>query len=202
MKYLFVIILAIFILGGGYWYLNRSTEPALGSGPVIAFGDSLTKGTGSTPGHDFVSRLSAATGREIQNQGENEDTTAGALVRLDNILQEKPSLVIVFLGGNDVLQGVSSDQTLMNISQIVSLIRASGAKVLLLGLGPIGPESAHISSGLERIAKENSARYIPDVLSGIEGNPSFMSDEVHPNDAGYAIIAERVRPEFSKMTVK
>ncbi len=201
MRYILPILFVFLLAGGTYRLFKGSPEPPLGFGPIIAFGDSLTRGAGATPGHDYVSLLSAAAGKEILNAGQSGDTTSDALARLDrDVLSRHPSLILVLLGGNDVLQGVPVAETLENMRVVVSRARLSGAKVLLLGLGPVGREPGRLAEGLELAARENGARYLPDILSGILGNPSLMSDEIHPNDTGYAILAERVRPEFLKMT--
>jgi hypothetical protein len=82
---------------------------------VIAFGDSITFGVGTTGSNNYVSRLSARTGVPIENAGRPGDTTADALGRLDgSVLSRDPDIVIAFLGGNDILQGVPVSERIGN----------------------------------------------------------------------------------------
>ena len=173
--------------------------PACGGGPtapsattVVAFGDSLTSGVGTTGGNDYVSLLSSRTGVAIINAGRSGDTTASALARVDSaVLSRDPDIVIVLLGGNDLLQGVPVQQRISNITAIVQRIRA-GAAVILVGVGngPLDP----FEGALPGIATQSSSSLVPAVLEGILGVPGLMADLIHPNNAGHAIMADRIEP--------
>jgi len=172
---------------------------ACGGGPtapsaitVVAFGDSLTSGVGTTGGNDYVSLLSSRTGVAIVNAGRSGDTTASALARVDSaVLSRDPDIVIVLLGGNDLLQGVPVQQRISNITAIVQRIRA-GAAVILVGVGngPLDP----FDGALPGIATQSSSSLVPAVLEGILGVPGLMADLIHPNNAGHAIMADRIEP--------
>ena len=172
---------------------------ASGGGPtapsaitVVAFGDSLTSGVGTTGGNDYVSLLSSRTGVAIVNAGRSGDTTASALARVDSaVLSRDPDIVIVLLGGNDLLQGVPVQQRISNITAIVQRIRA-GAAVILVGVGngPLDP----FDGALPGIATQSSSSLVPAVLEGILGVPGLMADLIHPNNAGHAIMADRIEP--------
>jgi acyl-CoA thioesterase-1 len=167
------------------------TSPA--SVTVVAFGDSLTSGTGVGSGRDYVSLLSNRTGVAIVNAGRSGDTTATALLRLDAaVLSRDPDIVIVFFGGNDLLQGVPVQRRTANITEIVERIRARGAEVMVVGLasGFLDP----FDGALAGIAVGTSSTLVPAVLDGILGVPNLMSDLVHPNEAGHAVIADRIEP--------
>ncbi len=85
--------------------LNQITNYPPSNGPIIAFGDSLTFGVGASTGQDYVSQLSRKAGVNIVNSGVSGDTTRDALARLDrDVISQDPSVVIVWLGGNDILQ--------------------------------------------------------------------------------------------------
>ena len=162
-----------------------------GSLQVVAFGDSLTYGIGTTGGNDFVSVLSGRLGISIVNAGLPGDTTGSALNRLDgSVIARKPKIVIVLLGGNDLLQGVPVQQRVTNITTIVQRIRAAGAAVLLVGLGdpPLDP----FDGALPALGTSTSSTYVPAILEGIYGVPSLMFDSIHPNNAGHAIMADRL----------
>jgi lysophospholipase L1-like esterase len=167
-----------------------STTP---TSEVVAFGDSLTYGSGTTGGNDYVSVLSRRVGVTIYNAGVPGSTTERALSRLDtSVLARDPRIVIVLLGGNDLLDGVPVQTRINNITTIVQRIRGTGAGVLLVGIGspPIDP----FNGTLPALASSTGSTYVPDVLDGIFGVPSLMADAVHPNNAGHAIIADRLEP--------
>jgi acyl-CoA thioesterase-1 len=171
-----------------------SSNPTSPSGvTVVAFGDSLTAGFGASNGSDYVALLSNRTGVGIINAGRNGDTTADALRRIDSaVLQRDPDIVIVLLGGNDLLQDVPLQQRVDNIRTIVQRIRADGAVVILVGVGsaPIDP----FEGALPGIATQTGSTYVPNILDGIFGVPSLMADLVHPNNAGHVIMADRIEP--------
>ena len=160
---------------------------------VVALGDSITAGIGTSGNNDYVSRLSSRTGVSIINAGRSGDTTGDALARLDStVLSRNPDIVIVFLGGNDILQSVPVQQRISNITTIVQRIRQTGAAVILIDLGS-GLLDA-FNGALPGIASQTSSTLVPGVLEGILGVPSLMSDSIHPNNAGHAIIADRIEP--------
>lgn len=160
---------------------------------VVAFGDSITAGIGTSGNNDYVSVLSNRTGVAIINAGRPGDTTASALARIESaVLARDADIVIVFLGGNDLLQGVPVQQRIANITAIVQQIRSDGAAVILVGVGSgvIDP----FEGALPGIASQTSSTLVPAVLDGIFGVPSLMADLIHPNNAGHAIIADRIEP--------
>ena len=171
-----------------------SDSPTAPSSPtVVAFGDSLTFGIGTTGDNDYVSRLANRTGVAIVNAGRPGDTTGDALARIEGaVLSRDPQIAIVLLGGNDLLQNVPVQQRISNITTIVARIREDGAAVILVGIGngPLDP----FDGALPAIASQTASTLVPAVLEGIFGVPGFMADVIHPNDAGHAIIADRIEP--------
>ncbi len=159
---------------------------------IIAFGDSLTLGIGASPGRNYPTVLSKKIGRPILNRGVAGDTTSGALARLEkDVLSRDPQIVIVFLGGNDVLQSVPFEQTFSNVDEIIRRIQARGALVVLVEVKPPGVER-RFGREFRRLARARGAVLVPEVLRGIFLNPQMMSDHIHFNDAGYAVVAERI----------
>lgn len=162
------------------------------SGPVVCFGDSITRGYGATAGGDYPSKLSALLGVPVVNAGRDGDTTATALQRLEaEVLRLKPGLVIVELGGNDRLNKVPVTETLANLDRIVAACTNAGAMVVLVHV-KLGLWSDPYWEGFERIAEERDVLVVKNVLRGILANPKRMSDQIHPNNDGYALLAERV----------
>ncbi len=193
--------LAVIIIAGIFWFTDQKTEVAnLDSkgASIVAFGDSLVYGYGSTSGHDFASLLSARIGLPIANKGHSGDTTAAALARLDEVLDEDPRIVIVLLGGNDFLRKVPMDETFANLDKIVSAIQARGSAVLLLGVRG-GLLSDSYADRFSEFAKSHRAAFVPNVLDGLLGHREYMFDQIHPNDAGYAKIADKIEPVLKDM---
>ena len=186
---LFVALLT-FTLGAG---CDSSVSPSKPAAQIVAFGDSLVAGVGTTGGNNFVSLLSDRIGISIVNAGRSGDTTGSALNRLQSdVIARQPKVVIVLLGGNDLLQGLPLSQRVANITNIAQQIRSTGAAVILVGLGndPIDP----YAGALPGIASQTGSVHVPGILEGIFGVPALMADSVHPNNAGHKIMADRLEP--------
>lgn len=167
-------------------------------GPMLIFGDSLAEGVGAKPGADLASRLTQALGEPVLNYGVAGDTTTTALTRIDTALAEKPRLVMLLLGGNDFLRNVPRETTAQNLEALITTFQNNGAVVLLLGV-----RSGILSGGSDEfyaaIAQKTGAAYEADILKGVFGNQSLMSDAIHPNDAGYAKIVDRLLPTLKDL---
>jgi lysophospholipase L1-like esterase len=166
---------------------------------VIAFGDSLTAGYGASAGEDYPTRVAAATGVTIINSGVSGDTTETAMARLDtDVLAHDPRIVIIGLGGNDYLQGVSISTTEANLRKIVEKVDGAGAMVILLGFR-FPSINADYEAMYKRIGHDEQCLFVANVLSGILTNPQLKSDEVHPNARGYQLMADRVAGPLQKL---
>ena len=167
---------------------------------IIAFGDSLVEGTGaSSAGNNFVSVLARRLNINIINAGVGGDTTFQALERLErDILSRDPKIVIILLGGNDAIRRMPVDETFKNLSEIIDRAHAKGAGIILLGVrgGIFGDKYKNEFAAL---AKEKRVSFVPNVLDDIFGDPKMLYDTIHPNDAGYALIADRVEPILRKL---
>lgn len=165
---------------------------------IVAFGDSLVAGVGASAGNDFVSVVGRTLGKEIINKSKSGDTTADGLLRVDEVLAEDPGIVVVLLGGNDVLRRVSKKETFVNLGTIVERFQSAGVVVVILGVrgGVLGDGYAR---DYETLSKKYHTAYVPNVLEDIITNPKLMYDTIHPNDQGYAIIAGRVTEALQKV---
>ena len=190
----FVSVIAALLVSLGALGCGSSGNPTAPSGvTVVAFGDSITFGFGTTGDNDYVARLASRTGNSIINAGRIGDTTGDALNRLDSaVLSRDADIVIVFLGGNDVLQGIPLQTRVNNITTIVQRIRQDGAAVILIDMGS-GVLDA-FNGALPGLASQTFSTLVTGVLEGVFGVPGLMADAVHPNDAGHAIIADRIEP--------
>ena len=172
-------------------YSNVANLQSSGS-TIVCFGDSLTRGYGATPTHDYPSVMAAELGREVINAGRDGDTTESALARLaSDVLSNSPRLVVVALGGNDTLQQRPKAATMQDLDLIVSRIVSLGAMVVLVH-AKFGLLDDPYRDGIESIADKYGAVVVTGVLDGILGRPSRMYDQIHPNDAGYALMAARI----------
>jgi acyl-CoA thioesterase I len=159
---------------------------------IVAFGDSLTHGTGASAGEAYPAVLAALTGRTVINAGVPGDTTSSGLERLPAVLDEhKPRLVLLCLGGNDMLKKQHEAATENNLRLLVKTIRASGAEVLLIGV----PEPRLFGGTpdfYERLAEELGVPLEQDVFSRVLQDNRLKSDPIHANAAGYRLVAERL----------
>ena len=159
---------------------------------LVCFGDSITAGVGAKPGEDIASRLGVALRRTVVNAGVSGDTTAAALARVSaDVLVHRPGIVVVCLGGNDFLRGIPIETAGENLGAIVRAIHQSGAMVVLGGFS-FPSLAGDWAAMYARVAKREGCLLVPDLLDGITGNPELKSDSIHPNAAGYAVLAGRL----------
>jgi len=192
-----VIAAVVFACGGENFAKIRNLHSA--GETIICFGDSLTEGVGASAGEDYPSVLSRQLGSPVINAGLRGDTTAAALERLaDEVLNKNPRLVILLLGGNDFLRQRPRRETRQNLEDIVRRVQAHGAMVVIAGirLGVFGDDYGEI---FEQTAEQFGALYIPQVMKGILTNSNLRSDPIHPNGAGYRLIADRIADKIKPL---
>ena len=198
---LIIAVCAIAVVAG--FFIFRSNDPEVlnrdsKGTTIVAFGDSLIYGVGSTEGHDFISLLSQRIGQPIINLGVNGNTTTDGLTRIGKALDKDPKIVILLLGGNDYLRKVPADKTFENLALMVNAIQKQGSMVLLLGVRG-GLLTDIFADRFEAFAEANKVAFVPNVLDGLIAKNKYMSDAVHPNDAGYKEIADKVEPVLKKL---
>jgi len=159
---------------------------------IVAFGDSLTHGTGASEGTAYPAVLASLTGHTVINAGVPGDTTTSGLQRLPEVLAEyRPRLVLLCLGGNDMLRKQSAAATENNLRLLVQTIRASGAQVVLIGV----PEPRLFGGAPDfyaRIAEDMQLPLEEDVFNEVLKDNQLKSDAIHANAAGYRKVAERL----------
>jgi len=159
---------------------------------IVCFGDSLTEGVGAEPGDAYPTVLSRLLGMRVLNAGRRGNTTAQALARIHgSVLSQDPRLVILLLGGNDFLRQVPARETRTNLKEIVRQIQGHGAMVAIAGI-KLGFFTDEYGPLFEETAAELGAFYIPQVMKGIFNDAKLRSDQIHPNSAGYRLMAERI----------
>ena len=183
------IALALAIAGCG----KQASLPKLASGDVIvAFGDSLTHGTGASEHESYPAVLAQLIGREVVRSGVPGEVTAQGLQRLPDVLDEyRPRLVIVCLGGNDMLRRLSMADTRSNLRAIVRTLKERNIGVVLIGV----PQPALLSSPPEfyaELAQEFAVPYEGEILKTVLYAAEMKADPIHPNARGYRKMAEAV----------
>lgn len=159
---------------------------------VLAFGDSLTYGTGARPEESYPAVLAQLTGRTVVRAGVPGEQTAGGLQRLPGVLDEhRPRLVIVCLGGNDMLRKVVPQNIESNLREILRIIKSRGIDAMLVGV----PAPGLITSApefYEKLAKEFGIPYEGGIVTSVLYRPELKSDPIHPNAEGYRKMAEAI----------
>jgi acyl-CoA thioesterase-1 len=175
----------------------RAEEPV-----IVVLGDSLTAGLGVAAEEAYPALLQARLAREgfhyrVVNAGVSGDTTAGALRRVDWVLRARPAIVVVALGANDGLRGLPPATMRDNLVAIVTRLRKSGARVLLIGMRlPPNYGAAYtreFAEAFDAVARKTSVPLLPFLLEGVAGRAALnLPDGIHPNAAGQRMVADTV----------
>lgn len=161
---------------------------------IVCLGDSITAGVGSGPGEAYPELLAERLGTEVINAGVSGDTAAQGLARLDDVLAEDPWMVIVELGGNDILRQVPRDQTERSLRQILDRLLSSRVVPVLVAVdAPLGASYKEIYG---RLGDEYHVPVVDDALGKVLRDRALKSDTVHPNAAGQKVIAEEIADEI------
>jgi len=157
---------------------------------ILAFGDSITAGTGAGEGAGYPAVLGNLVGRRVINAGVPGEVTAEGLARLPEVLErEKPALVILCHGGNDLLRHLDQRQAADNLRAMIRLVREKGAAVVLVSV-PSPDLSLSPPPFYDEVARELDVPCERKALTRILGKGSLKSDYIHPNAAGYRQLAE------------
>ena len=159
---------------------------------LLAFGDSLTFGTGANEAESYPAQLARLTGRRVLREGVPGEVSAAGLSRLAALLDEhRPRLLLLCHGGNDFLRRLPKDKAADNVRAMIRLAKDRGIEVLLIGTPEIGltmtPPDFYAA-----IAKQFGVPYEGEVLTKIMRDSTLKAAQVHPNALGYRLMAERV----------
>lgn len=165
--------------------------PLLDSNSIIlAFGDSLTRGSGAAEEQSYPAVLSRLTGRTVINAGIPGEVSEQGLQRLPALLDRlRPDLLLLCHGGNDMLRRFSTDITRDNIEAMISLAVERGIPVLLIGVPKPGLVFLKPAAFYAEIAEQYDLVYEGDILAEVESDNSLKADQIHPNADGYSQIA-------------
>jgi len=167
--------------------------PRLGADDVVlAFGDSITYGTGAQPAESYPEVLAQLIGRRVVGAGVPGEVTANGLQRLPEVLDEvKPKILLLCLGGNDMLRKVEPVAIEANLRTMVRIARDRGIAVVLIAV----PKPALFGGNAafyQTIARENDLPLESKILKDILFDNEFKADPIHPNAKGYRRLAEAV----------
>lgn len=188
--YSFVLILLV-ACGDG-----AGLKPLPDRSVILAFGDSLTFGSGAPSGASYPVVLEELTGFRVINAGVPGEVTAGGLRRLPDWLERhQPKLVVLIHGGNDMLRRMSRRAAAANLEAMITLIRDAGAEVVIVGVPQPGLILSTAAFYMD-VAEKTGTPIEKDVIADILQYQSNKSDAVHPNAKGYRMLAEAVREQL------
>jgi len=166
---------------------------ALGEGDVIvAFGDSLTAGKGVTRDEAYPAVLSELTGFKVVNAGISGETTEEGLLRLESVLDEAvPELLILFEGGNDILQNKDLSQTKANLHDMIEIAKEKSIQVALVGV-PRKQLFSNTAEFYNELADSHDLLIENKIVASLLRKPAMKSDSVHFNSKGYRALAQAI----------
>ncbi len=176
----------------------KNPKPRDKRSAVVVAGDSLAVGTGATAANW---KIENCLRRELGLQAvftlaADGNSTRDTEALFAGLAAAKPRVVVLSLGGNDVLMAAAGEsfpaqETFDNLRAFYRKLTDKGVLVIQLGLNPPVPEAARLAQ-IADVAAAEGVMYVPDILNGLWKDSRYMTDAVHPNDAGYAKVCERV----------
>lgn len=166
-------------------YPNSNTD-------IIAFGDSLTYGYGAERDETYPAYLSKMIGREVVNLGVSGDTSALGLARINEINKYSPYMVLIEFSANDFFRKNPKEATENNLKEIVRQVQNMGAIAVLVDTGGAYPMEPYTKIQ-KQIAKEYNTLFVPGIMDGIYNKKALKSDQIHPNNKGYEIVAKHIK---------
>jgi len=193
-----LILLFLFLICIACSNSSKALSPLSDDGVILAFGDSITYGTGADGGQSYPEVLETLIKRRVTRSGVPGETTARGRERLPGVLDSTdPDLVILCHGGNDLLQKMDAQHTAANLTSMITMIKNHGADVVLIGV----PRPGLILSSAslyEKIAEEMKIPLEDKSLAKILSRGNLKSDYIHPNSQGYVILAEAIAKLLQK----
>lgn len=195
-------LVAVALIAASIAGCGREKVPKLSPvGPndvIVAFGDSLTHGTGASEAESYPAVLGELIKRKVVRAGVPGEVTSGGLARLESVIEEhRPALMIVCLGGNDMLGRRLDSEIQGNLREIIKTLRARGISVMLVGV----PRPALITQAAPfyaELAREFDIPYEGAIVTDVLYQRDLRSDPIHPNAMGYRKMAEAIAKLLKK----
>jgi len=160
---------------------------------ILAFGDSLTHGYNAPKDKSYPNILSHLSGYKVINAGINGETSTDGLKRLPKLLEDKNiGLMILFFGGNDILQGASMEVLKENLKTCIRMAKKEDIDVLLISVPNLTLFGFSALDIYEEISREENTLLLDNMFANILEDPSLKSDQIHPNALGYKVMAEKI----------
>jgi lysophospholipase L1-like esterase len=198
MKYIIGVIIILAILSQ-----QKSTPDISELTPkdsILAFGDSLTYGYGTSQTQSYPSVLSTLTQRKVINAGVNGETSDEGLKRLASHLEDGDiKLMLLCLGGNDIIQRKSMDTLKSNLKTMIRMAKEKDIDILLISVPNFTLSGLSPLALYEEVAAEENVPLASGILSQVLSNPSYKSDQIHPNALGYNMMAEKIYEKFKEV---
>jgi len=192
-------------------FISSHAAPAYSaSKTLLVLGDSISAEYGLPRDSGWVSLLQTRLSDDklqvsVVNASISGETTAGGLTRLPALLQQhKPAVLIIELGGNDGLRGLSLAATQSNLREMIKSADRIGARVLLLGMRVppnYGPDySKRFAAMYQGLARERNVKLVPFLFAGLEDTERFFQqDRIHPNQRAQTVMLDNVWPSLRSL---
>ncbi|WP_206613519.1 GDSL-type esterase/lipase family protein [Parahaliea mediterranea] len=183
---------------------DPTVNPIPPGATVMAFGDSITFGTGAAAGESYPDRLAALNGWRMVNAGVPGDTAQGAGERLgDALTQHQPALVILELGGNDFLRRRPASAVKEDLRGLIRQVKAQGIPLALVAVPRFSVLRASVGTlddaALYReLAEEEQVFLVQNILARILSDETLRADPIHPNAAGYRQLARQLHAALAE----
>ena len=170
-----------------------SLSPLAKDAVILAYGDSLTFGTGANSDTEsYPAVLAQLTQRRVVNAGIPGEVSSEGLERLTSMLeQHQPDLVVLCNGGNDLIRRLDKRQLQNNLNQMIQLIKQHNAQVVMIAVPTLGL-GLTVPDLYPQVALQHQLPIEMDVLVDVESQPALKSDPIHPNAEGYRIMANQI----------
>lgn len=192
-----ILIGTVFIAAVIFIKTDTKTE-ILQESAVLAFGDSLTEGFGAKKDESYPAKLGKILNMHVINAGISGEDSREGLLRLPSLLDEiNPRIVILCHGGNDILRKYDLSLTKENLSKMINLIKSKNIDIIFVGVPSLNGFLISTNDIYDELADEHTLIYDGDTLSKIIKSPALKSDQIHPNTAGYDLLAQNLAKLFN-----
>ena len=199
MKFLPVFLIVAIIIFS-LLHKESNIQPLKQNDTILAFGDSLTYGYNAQPNESYPFILSHLSGHKVINAGIPAESSHDGLRRLPKLLEDDSiKLMILFFGGNDIMQGLSMERLKSNLKTMIQMAKEKNIDVLLISVPNLSLFGLSPLALYEEVAEEENVPLLSGMLADIISQPSLKSDQIHPNALGYKVMAEKIYEKLKEV---